>query len=46
MELAKGQVAAAATGVKAHDVELAACQQRLNKLQAEAQAAEQAADLV
>ncbi|KAL3150462.1 hypothetical protein ABBQ32_000288 [Trebouxia sp. C0010 RCD-2024] len=45
MELAKGQVAAAATGVKAHDVELAACQQRLNKLQAEAQAAEQAADL-
>lgn len=46
MELAKGQVSAAETGVKAHDEQLASCQRRLNKLQAEAQAAEQAADLV
>lgn len=46
MELAKSQISDAEAGVKAHEAQLAACQQRLDRLQAEAQAAQQAADLV
>lgn len=46
MDLAKTRISAAEGGVTSHDAQLAACQQHLNKLYAEAQAADQAAELV
>lgn len=46
MDLAKTRISAAEAGVTSHDAQLAACQQHLNKLFAEAQAADQAAQLV
>lgn len=46
MDLAKTRISAAEAGVTSHDAQLAACQQHLNKLCAEAQAADQAAQRV
>ena len=46
MDIAKTRISAAEGFVTSHDAQLAACQQHLNRLYAEAQAADQAAQLV
>lgn len=46
MDVAKSQITAAEASLTSHDAQLAACQQHLNQLHDEAQAADQVADLV
>lgn len=46
MDIVKSQISAAEASQASHDAQLAACQQHLNQLHEEAQAADEVADLV